>query len=264
MNYQSICTQSIAVVKKAGGFIKSQLGKVKSGDIEEKALNSLVSFVDKEAEKMLVEGLSAIMPEAVFLTEEDTVENQEGEWQWIIDPLDGTTNFLHQLPVFSVSVALRHQEELVVGIVYEINLDECFYAWKNGGAYLNDRPVRVSESGTLEQCLLATGFPYYDYSQMQKYLQAFTYFMEHTRGIRRMGSAAVDLAYVACGRFDGFFEYSLNPWDVAAGILLVREAGGQLCDFCGSDNYLFGKEMVATNTNVHTAIRDQIVKAFQV
>lgn len=254
VNLQELCMQSREIVVTAGKFIASQIGEVAAAAIEEKDLNSLVSYVDKETEKRLIEELSKLIPAAVFFTEEETVERQEGEWRWIIDPLDGTTNFLHQLPIFSVSVALQHQQETVLGLVYEVNRDECFYAWKGGGAWMNDRPIQVSPTSELSASLLATGFPYYDYDRMEAYLEVLKHFMQNTRGLRRLGSAAVDLAYVACGRFEGFYEYSLNAWDVAAGVLLVQEAGGQVTDFKGGSDYLFGRELISTNTKIHAAL----------
>jgi myo-inositol-1(or 4)-monophosphatase len=262
MNYQEICEKAIPVIRNVGQFIREELGSVKSRDIEVKALNSLVSYVDKNAEEQLVEGLSKILPEAVFLTEEQTVETKEGVYRWIIDPLDGTTNFLHQLPIFSVSVALQHNNNLVVGIVFEVNQNECFYAWKNGGAFLNGQKIRVSSTRTLGDALIATGFPYYDFDRMTNYIEVLKYLMQHTRGIRRLGSAAVDLAYVACGRFDTFYEYSLNAWDVAGGIVLVREAGGQVADFQGKANYLFGKELMASNRTLFEQMKKLILLNF--
>ncbi|MCH2082236.1 MAG: inositol monophosphatase [Saprospiraceae bacterium] len=262
MNYQKICEQAIPVIKNAGQFIREQLGNVKSGEIEVKALNSLVSYVDKSAEERLVKGLSKILPEAVFLTEEKTIEAKEGSYRWIIDPLDGTTNFLHQLPVFSVSVALQYNNQLVVGIVFEINQDECFYAWQDGGAYLNGQRICVSSTQTLSNALIATGFPYYDYDRMANYIDVLKYFMQHTRGIRRLGSAAVDLAYVACGRFDAFYEYSLNAWDIAAGTVIVREAGGQVADFQGQSNYLFGRELMASNNALFEVMKKLMLSSF--
>jgi myo-inositol-1(or 4)-monophosphatase len=251
------------LVLEVGDFIRQQVGNVKEEEITDKALNSLVSYVDETAEEKLVAGLSKLLPEATFLTEEGTVIAQKSYHRWIIDPLDGTTNFLFQLPCFSVSVALEEADEIVLGMVYEINRDECFSAWRNGGAFLNGQPIRCRENTELSHSLMATGFPYYDYQRMGDYFKAFTYFMEHTRGIRRWGSAAVDLAYVACGRFDGFFEYSLNAWDVAAGILLVQEAGGKVSDFSGGENYLFGQEMVATSSGVFEQVLEPIRKAFR-
>lgn len=222
MNYEKICSEASLIALKAGEFIQQELGRVQGQSIEDKSLNQLVSYVDRTAEEMLVEGLQKVLPEATFLTEENTIENKEGEWQWIIDPLDGTTNFLHEVPVFSVSVALKHQKEIVVGIVYEVNRKECFYAWKGGGAWLNNKRIRVSKAPELSKSLIATGFPVTDFERLPQYLNTLGLFMQHTRGVRRLGSAATDLAYVACGRFDAFFEYNLNPWDVAAGVLLVQ------------------------------------------
>ncbi|MCB0571265.1 MAG: inositol monophosphatase, partial [Phaeodactylibacter sp.] len=177
-------------------------------------------------------------------------------------PLDGTTNFLFQIPVFSISVALQQEGRSVLGIVYEINRQECFYAWLGGGAFLNGRPIRVSSRAPLEKTLLATGFPYYDYRRMAPFFKVLEHFMRHTRGIRRLGSAAVDLAYVACGRYDGFFEYSLNPWDVAAGAFIVQEAGGVVSDFNGGGNYLNGGEIIAANAAVAADMQQVLRNAF--
>jgi myo-inositol-1(or 4)-monophosphatase len=260
--YARLCREAQRIVLHTAEFIQGELGKVDQDRIETKSLNSLVSYVDKEAESQLVAGLTELLPESVFFTEEDTTENAEGEWQWIIDPLDGTTNFLHQIPVFCISVGLRYEDELVLGIVYEINRQECFYGWKGGGVFINQSQVRVRRNNRLSDALLATGFPYYDYDRTDAYLACLKYFMQNTRGIRRLGAAAVDLAYVACGRFDGFYEYSLQPWDVAAGAFLVQEAGGLITDFSGGDNYLFGNEVIAASPAIHKAMREVIGKHF--
>lgn len=256
MDLAHICEQACHVTQEVAQFLKNELGKVDIGQIEHKERNHLVSYVDKKAEKMLIEGLKPLIAAAAFLAEEATVAYEPKEWQWIIDPLDGTTNFLHQLPFFSISVALQYQEKTVVGIVHEVNNKETFYAWKDGGAWLNNKPIQVSQTDTLEHSLLATGFPYYDFEYLEQYMQMLQPLILNTRGIRRMGSAALDLAYVACGRFDGYFEHSLSPWDVAAGAFLVQEAGGRVGDFGGEDNYLHGREIVAGNT----AIYDYLIK----
>ncbi|RMG88033.1 MAG: inositol monophosphatase [Bacteroidetes bacterium] len=259
-----LTSQSCEIVAAVAEFIRGETGKVRAADIEDKSWNSLVSYVDKTAEQQLVTQLQKLLPGAVFLTEEGTVEQSQGEFQWIIDPLDGTTNFLHQVPCFSISVALRHRQNSVLGIVYEINLSECFSAWKGGGAFLNGRPIQVSANATLKDSLLATGFPYYDYDRIKAYLRALESFMQTTRGIRRLGSAAVDLAYVACGRFDAFFEYSLNPWDVAAGAFIVQEAGGRVADFAGENNFLFGKEIIAANPAIFGLVSQVIQSEFSI
>jgi myo-inositol-1(or 4)-monophosphatase len=227
--------------------------------VEIKGKNDLVSYVDKEAEKMIVSKLQQLFPEAGFVTEEATVAQERAHYSWIIDPLDGTTNFIHGLPIFSVSIALMEANEVVLGVVYEVNRDECFYATKGGGAFCNDKPISVSDAPTIDKSLLATGFPYYNFEKLTEYLAILNELMKNTHGLRRMGSAAVDLAYVACGRYEGYFEYNLNPWDVAAGVLIVEEAGGKVTDFSGGRDFVFGRELVAANA-IHTELLGVIQK----
>ncbi|MEM9819665.1 MAG: inositol monophosphatase family protein [Bacteroidota bacterium] len=259
---ERLCRSTCDLVGSVAGFIEGQLNKVKLEDIETKSLNSLVSYVDKKAEVQLVSGLRSRLEDSTFLTEEDTIENEEGEYRWIIDPLDGTTNFLHQLPFFAISVALEHRGELIMGVVFEVNRKECFYAWKGGGAWLNRTRIQVNNNERLQDALLSTGFPYYDYTYQKQYFACLSQLSGQTRGIRRYGAAALDLAYVACGRFDAYFEYSLQPWDVAAGIVIIREAGGILSDFEGGDNYLFGQQMIAGNPTIQPIILSTIQHHF--
>lgn len=260
----SLCFQCFPLIEEVGVFISGQFGKVDESAIEEKSLNSLVSFVDKTAEEMLIHGLNGLFPAAGFLTEEGTTAPGSGstEWQWIIDPLDGTTNFLFGLPNFAVSVALVYRGEPVIGIVYEVNRQEMFYAIKEGGAFLNGKPISVSKARGLNQTLVATGFPYSNFDRLPFHLEAVGQFQRQTRGIRRWGAASVDLAYVACGRFDLFFEYALNPWDVAAGILMVTEAGGAVSDFRGVEGDISGKEVLASNGLVHSAALEVLIEAY--
>jgi len=264
INYQSLCLDVVELARQVGIFIKIEEQKVKTGDIEEKSLNSLVSYVDKEAERQLVEGLTELLPEAGFIAEEGTSTKIGEQFNWIIDPLDGTTNFLHGLPVYSVSIALEEkngtQSEMVLGVVFEVNHDECFFSWKGGKAFLNNEVIQVSKTNELSKSLLATGFPYYDYERSDSYFEILKHFAQNTRGVRRMGSAAVDLVYVACGRFDAFFEYSLHPWDVAAGAFIVKQAGGKISDFSGKGNWLHGKEMLASNPNVFPSVLKEVQK----
>lgn len=250
------------VAETAGAFIRSEVNKFKTTDVESKGIHNYVSYVDKAAEKQIVDALEKLLPEAGFIVEENTITKAGDRYRWVVDPLDGTTNFIHALPCFSVSIALMDANEVIVGVVYEINLDECFYAWKGGGCYLNHKKVVVSKAPDLSHSLLATGFPYYDYSLLEKYMELFTWCLLNTHGVRRIGSAAVDLAYTACGRFDGFFEYSLSPWDVAAGVLLVKEAGGKISDFKGGDNVIFGREILATNSLIHDQMAQKVQKVF--
>ena len=248
--YRKLCLLVCDVARDAGQFIREELPLLSRSDIERKGLHSYVTHVDTNAEKRIVKALEELLPEAGFIVEEDSIDKQGKEYQWIVDPLDGTTNFIHGLPCFSVSIALMKNKEVLLGVVYEVMQDECFYAWQGGGAYLNEEPIRVSSIKSLGESLLATGFPYYDYSLLDKYMDLFTWCLRSTHGVRRLGSAAVDLAYVACGRFEGFFEYGLNAWDVAAGSLIVTEAGGKVDDFKGDGNYIFGKEIIASNAEV--------------
>jgi myo-inositol-1(or 4)-monophosphatase len=259
---QAITREVIQISKSAGTFIRQELDKVKNHHIESKGTHDYVTYVDKTAERQIVEGLQSLLPDTGFITEEKTIETDTKEFMWVIDPLDGTTNFIHGLPCFSVSIALMQNERVVLGVVYEINQDECFYAWEGGGAFLNEQPIKVSETAELQQSLLATGFPYHDYSRLEKYLELFTWCLHNTHGVRRLGSAAVDLAYVACGRFDAFFEYSLNAWDVAAGVFIVQEAGGRVTDFEGGENYIFGGELIATNAIICDEFLDKARSAF--
>ena len=249
----------IQLSKKVAVFIMLEGRIFKRERIEEKGLNDLVSYVDKAAEKRIVEGLKLILPEAGFITEEGTASEDGEEYKWIIDPLDGTTNFIHGLPIFAISIALMRNDEIILGVIYEPNREECFYAIKGGEAFCNERPIKVSSMPSLKGSLLATGFPYYHFEQLPQYLNLLDYFMRSTHGLRRMGSAAIDMAYVACGRFEGFFEYNLNAWDIAAGTLIVQQAGGKVTDFEGGKNYLFGRSMIAAGAN-HREILKAIKK----
>jgi len=248
IDLEKLCKDVCALSKQVGNFIKSERATFSTDHIEVKGKHDFVSYVDKTSEKRLVEQLSALLPESGFIAEEGTSVKKGKVYNWIIDPLDGTTNFIHGIPCFSISIALMRDNQVVLGVVYEINADECFYAWENSKAYLNQQEIHVSTAPSLANSLIATGFPYYDYGRMDEYMELFKYFMKHTHGLRRLGSAATDLAYVACGRFEGFYEYSLQPWDVAAGAFIVQQAGGRVTDFNGENNFIFGKEIVAGNT----------------
>jgi myo-inositol-1(or 4)-monophosphatase len=248
---QRLCQNACEAVVETGHFIHSQMLSFSADKIETKGNHDFVSYVDKTAELMLVEKLEKLLPGSGFLVEEKSVEQSNARFQWIIDPLDGTTNFIHAVPLYSISVALHTDNEPLIGIIYEANLKECFYTWKGGKAFLNGKPIHVSNSVDLNASLLATGFPYTDYGRLDEFMNLLRWTMQNTRGVRRLGSAAVDLAWVACGRFDGFFEYGLNPWDVAAGAFLVQQAGGRNSDFSRTDNYIFGKEIISCNTAIY-------------
>jgi myo-inositol-1(or 4)-monophosphatase len=259
MNLGEVIQQVRAIVIETGLFIKAESNNFDRSRVELKGKSDLVSYVDKETERILVEKLGFLLPEAGFVTEENTVAQQQSEFTWIIDPLDGTTNFVHGLPVFSISVGLTKDQQVIGGVVYEVNQNECFYAWKGGGAYLNGNKISVSSVASLEESLLATGFPTSQFDRVEDYLKIIKELLERSHGVRRMGSAAVDMAYVASGRLEGFFEHNLKPWDVAAGIILVKEAGGIVTDFLGGDDYLHGRQMVAAG-KVHAAFQQLIAQ----
>ncbi|EMR03774.1 inositol monophosphatase family protein [Cesiribacter andamanensis] len=258
MNPEQILQPTLDLIKETGLFIRREGRNFDRSKIEQKGLNDLVSYVDKQAEERLVSGLRQLLPGCGFIAEEGTAQAADEEYKWVIDPLDGTTNFLHGLPPHAVSVGLLQGRELVLGVVYEVIGDELFWAQKGQGAYCNGQRISVSPIDKLSGGLMATGFPYYDFGMMEVYLQILNEFMRSSHGLRRLGSAAVDLVYTAMGRFEGFYEYNLNAWDVAAGILIVQEAGGTVTDFKGGSDYLFGREIIATNGRVHAEVLEII------
>ncbi|MBU2914296.1 MULTISPECIES: inositol monophosphatase family protein [Reichenbachiella] len=253
MNLKHITQEVVKLSIATGAFIKKEGESFDTSKIEEKGKNDLVSYVDKEAEKMIVTGLKDILPDAGFITEENTIEEDDRELKWIIDPLDGTTNFIHGLPCYSTSIALARGEELLIGVVYDIGQGECFHAYQGGGAYQDGQPIQVSPTNLIANSLIATGFPYYNFEKMDSYISILRHLMQESHGLRRMGSAAIDLVYTAIGRYEAFFEYNLNSYDVAAGALIVQEAGGQVTNFAGGKDFLFKREIVATG-HIHNEL----------
>lgn len=261
--YKNLCLQTCEIARTSGKIMAEERKNFDVSKIENKGMHDLVSYVDKESEKRIIAELQKLLPESGFIAEEGTNDTRGERFNWVIDPLDGTTNFIQGVPVYCVSIGLLDGDELVVGVVYEVGRDECFYAWKNGGAYLNGEKITVSDRSDIHDALLATGFPYSDFSRIEEYIEFLRWAMKNARGVRRLGSAAADLAYVACGRFDAFWEYDLKPWDVAAGALLVKEAGGMVSDYSGGDNYLFGREIVASNSLINRTVLDKIKESLQ-
>lgn len=249
MNLEILCSQVQWLAREVGRFIYDERSKFTARDIILKGKSDMVTYVDKTAEVRLVEGLRELLPGSGFITEEGTAVDDGEKYRWVIDPLDGTTNYIHGISPFAVSIGLLEEDEIVMGVIYEISLDEMFYAWKGSKAYMNGKEIHVSSASTVADSLIATGFPYYDFSKLDQYMSAMDYFMRNSHGLRRLGSAAADLAYVAAGRFEAFYEHALHSWDVAAGIIIIKQAGGKVSDFNGGDNYLFGGEMVACNAN---------------
>ena len=261
MDLKQLIDDVAALCGDVAAFIRAESTRFTEASVESKSLNNLVSYVDKTAESRLVEGLGRLLPEAGFIAEEGTGERKVG-LNWIIDPLDGTTNFVHGIPCYCISVGLGGSDGMLLGVVLEVTRNESFTAWKGGGAHLNGLPIRVSQRDRLQDSLLATGFPYDDFGREAQYMELLRALMHNSRGIRRLGSAAADLAYVACGRFEAFYEYGLNPWDVAAGALLVQEAGGTVTDFINGGDWLFGEEIVASNGHIHEELTATIGRHF--
>lgn len=239
-----------AIAREAGNFIRKEAVNFDISSAEVKGLNNFVSYVDKGAEKIIVNKLTALLPEAGFEAEEGTSDKKGKIYNWVVDPLDGTTNFMHRLPPFAVSIALKEHDEPVAGAVYEITGNEMFTGWKNGGAWLNGKEIHVSGATKLSESLIATGFPYTDFSRFDRYMELFSWCCQHTHGVRRLGSAATDISYIACGRFEGFYEYGLYPWDIAAATIILREAGGRISDFSGNEKSLTGSEIIAASEPV--------------
>ena len=250
MDYKTICYHTIELSKDVGDFIRNERKKFVQQKITAKGKHNFVTYVDKQAEEQLVNGLSKIVGGSGFIAEEGTAGHTDEKYKWIIDPLDGTTNYIHGAPPHSISIALMEENQLVLGVVYEITLDECFYAYNGSKSYLNGEEIHVSDTPSVGESLIATGFPYHDYDRLQNFMKTLDFFFHNSHGVRRLGSAAADLAYVACGRYDAFYEYGLHAWDVAAGAFIIQQAGGKVSDFCGGDNYLFGEDIIATNNHI--------------
>ncbi|MDR2886869.1 MAG: inositol monophosphatase [Bacteroidales bacterium] len=251
-DYRKICSEIEAAAAETAMFIVREAENFDRNRTERKGFNDFVSYVDRGAEMALVEHLSAILPEAGFITEEGSSSKKGEKYCFVIDPLDGTTNFVHGLKPYAISVGLLDDDKPVVGVIHAVGGNEVFTAWKNGGAWLNGKRINISAAAKLSDSLVATGFPYYDFERLDNYLQLIAWLCKHTHGIRRFGSASIDIAYVACGRFDVFFEYGLHLYDIAAGITILREAGGKISDFSGNENGLTGSEIIASNNTLHS------------
>lgn len=241
-----------AAAREAGGMLRS--GMDEGREISFKGVVDLVTNFDRKAQDLIFDRLSAVFPDHGFLAEEGLSRREESEFRWVFDPLDGTTNFAHRFPVFTVSIALERRGSVVLGVVYDPMREEMFQAVKGEGAWLNGRRIRVSAVADLDGSLLATGFPYDLRESLVNNIGHFKHFLTRAQAIRRCGSAALDLCYVACGRFDGFWELKLKPWDQAAGALIVEEAGGRVSDFAGGAFDISGQECLASNGLVHEAM----------
>ena len=251
------------LAEEAGKFLLSEREKFDRNKVLEKNSHDYVSYVDKESEKFLVKRLSALLPEAGFIAEEGTASLQDQEYCWVIDPLDGTTNFIHNNPPFCVSIALRNREELLIGVVYEACRAECFWTYKGENSYLNDQIIKVSDISDLNHSFIELGFPYNfkAYKHIARNLIDLLY--GNVGGLRLQGSAAAEPCYVACGRFEARVEAYLGPWDVAAGAIILMNAGGVITDFDNGSEWINGKEAIATNGKIHGEMIEVIKKALK-
>lgn len=258
MNVDKYLKEAEGIAKKAGKMLRENINT--SAEIFFKGAVDLVTDFDNRAQRMIFDHLSACFPDHDFIGEEGLSKNRGEEFRWIIDPLDGTTNYAHGFPIFCVSIALEWKEEIVLGVVYDPMRREMFSAVKEEGAFLNGKKIQVSSIGDLDKSLVATGFPYDLRESKVNNIDHFNNFVVRVQAIRRCGSAAMDLCYVACGRFDGFWELKLKPWDVAAGALIVKEAGGKISDFKNGEFSIFSNEILATNGLIYT----QMVEVLQI
>lgn len=269
VSHSGLLTVMERAARKAAPRLRRDFGEVEHLQVSRKGPADFVSMADKRAEQTLVEELQKARPDWGFLLEEGgEIAGDPGKPRWIIDPLDGTTNFLHGIPHFAISIAVEEpmangKREITTGIVYQPITDESYWAEKNRGAWKQDQRLRVSARRDLADSLIATGIPFLGHGDMAQWARIFGVVAPAVAGIRRFGSAALDLAHVASGRYDGFWESGLHPWDVAAGILLVREAGGFVTDFRGGDQPIERREMIAGNDAIHSRLHKLVAGALR-
>jgi len=255
---------AIEAAKQAGKFLKQNLGRVREIQMKQGQEKNLVTEIDKQSEEIIINFIRRHYPNHDILAEESGGKNHtHSDYRWIIDPLDGTTNYTHGFPVFCISIAIEWKGELLIGVIYDPNFDEFFTAEKGKGAFLNGKRITVSTIDRLQQSLLVTGFPYNITENPNHAIEHFINFLMSAQAVRRMGSAAIDMAYVAAGRYEGFWEVALNPWDMAAGALLVTEAGGTITDFSGNPFSIYKNEVLASNGLIHEEMRQVLSNALR-
>jgi myo-inositol-1(or 4)-monophosphatase len=255
-------TTAREAVIAASEILKENFRKITPAHIRVKSKNDFLTYVDETSEQKIINIIHKKFPDHEIFAEETGSNKQRSDYRWIIDPLDGTKNYISGIPIFSISVALQYKNDIILGIVYDPIQNELFYAEKNKGAFLNGNPIKVNSEANLENSLLATGFPFKYKKYLPLYMDCFEDLFLHCSGIRRMGSAAIDLAYVAVGRFEGFWELGLSPWDIAAGAIIIKEAGGFISDFWKNDDYLHNSFVVASNSLIHDQFLTVIQKYF--
>jgi myo-inositol-1(or 4)-monophosphatase len=251
ITYRDIAEQA---AREAGRVLMRHLGHLRRIETKQNQPTNLVTAADRESERVVIDVIRASFPDHGFLGEESGAHADGAPFRWIIDPLDGTTNFTHAFPVFSVSIALEHQGSVLCGVVYDPVRDEMFSAVRGGGAMLNGNTIRVSQQTDIERCMLVTGFPYNVRENPDRCFERFIAFLLHAQAVRRLGSAALDCAYVAAGRLDGFWEVALQPWDKAAGALLIEEAGGRVSGFDGAPHDNYSPPFLGSNGRIHDAM----------
>lgn len=253
-DWEALTEEVRRIAVEAGAFLREERRKFRREMVVEKNAHDYVSYVDKESERRVVEQLHALLPEAGFIAEEGSGSLTTEEYCWLVDPLDGTTNFIHDTAPYCVSIALRNREELLVGVVYEVCRDECYWAWKDSPAYLNGREIHVSDVRELDKSFIALGFPY----AVEKYKPTALHLIKelygNAGGLRLQGAAAAEMCYVAAGRFEARIEAHLGAWDIGAGTLILQRAGGLVTDFSGRYTCADGREVLASNGKVHEAL----------
>jgi len=248
--------------KRASKIILENLETLSREDVDVKTASDYVTRIDRESERVIIDTIRGYFPDHYFLAEESLKETATDNYRWIIDPLDGTTNYIHGYPMFAVSIALEFEKRIISGVVYDPLRDEMFAAGEGEGALLNGSRIRVSASKSLSESLITTGFPFRQKDKLDMYLEAFRRIFLKVSGIRRAGAAALDFAYLACGKCDGFFELGLSPWDVAAGSILITEAGGIITDFSGGKDYLQTGNIVAGIPSLHRELLEEVKSVF--
>ncbi len=252
---------AVKAALQAGVLLRRHLGKLQAGDVSVKKRFDYVTVIDKKSEELIVGTIRSVFPRHKFLAEE-THRDDKGGFRWIIDPLDGTTNYIHSVPLFAISIGLELDGEIVLGVIYDPIYKELFVAEKGRGAALNGKAIHVSEISNPEKSLLGTGFPFRAQEHLTEYLTSFRRLVAQSSGIRRIGAVALDFAWLAAGRYDGFWETGLAPWDVAAGYLMVKEAGGQMTDFSGGDDPIWSGNVVASNGHLQALLLQVIKEVF--
>ena len=254
IDLDEILGHAIQASKLAGEILLDRFGALELGEIQKKGSTDFVTEVDREAETVIIEYLKSQFPGHAIFAEESGTNAADSDFQWLIDPLDGTKNYIHRIQNYAVSIGLSYQNEVVAGVIYIPPQEELFTAIKGEGAYLNGKPIRVSTERDFSSCMIVTGFPHARKEYLDVYMDCFQELFKRVSAIRRPGAAAVDLAYMACGRYDGFWEFKLNPWDIAAGILIINEAGGIVSDPLGGENFFSTGDLVAGNPTIQKKI----------